>query len=518
MKRLSPFILSSCLSCGVYLTQPVISKSAIAQDALQGQVISVNQLADVQPTDWAFQALTTLVDRYNCMVGYPDQLFQGNRSISRYEFAIGLNACLHQINQLLAGAPVNLVKQEDAQILHRLQQEFATELFILRGRMNTLEVRTAQLESQQFSTTTNLTGEAVFAAVSTLGEDKAVASGAMPDANGQANDNIIFSDRIRLIFNTRFTGQDLLRVRLQAGNIPSLRAATGTNMARLSFDGDTGNRFILNQLYYQFPIGSAVKVTAIAQGTLFDVVDPINPLLGSDGRGALSAFGARSPIYREEIGGTGFGISYNIKPAINLTLVYLASAAANPTVGSGLLDGSYSALAQLTFKPTKSFSFGLVYTRSLNGIDINTSSTITNDPFNGVSDTVIGNSYSLVASWLVNPTLSLGGWVGYLQASAQDLPQDPTAEIFYYAVHLGFPDLGKAGNLLGVVFGQPPKVIRNQFGSIDRNTSLQFEAFYRFQVNDHLSITPGVIAILNPDHNSDNDPIFVGTIRTTFQF
>nr|WP_235927124.1 iron uptake porin [Gloeocapsopsis dulcis] len=76
----------------------------------------------------------------------------------------------------------------------------------------------------------------------------------------------------------------------------------------------------------------------------------------------------------------------------------------------------------------------------------------------------------------------------------------------------------KEGNLLGFVFGQPPRVISNQFGVIDRSTSLHFETFYRFQINDHLSITPGVIVITNPEHNSNNDTIFVGTIRTTFQF
>jgi hypothetical protein len=48
-------------------------------------------------------------------------------------------------------------------------------------------------------------------------------------------------------------------------------------MARLSFDGDTGNWLILNQLYYQFSIGSAAKVIAIIQGTLFDVVNTIHP-------------------------------------------------------------------------------------------------------------------------------------------------------------------------------------------------------------------------------------------------
>ncbi len=62
---------------------------------LMSQVTSVSQLSDVQPTDWAFQALQSLVERYGCIAGYPDGTFRGNRALTRYEFAAGLNACLN---------------------------------------------------------------------------------------------------------------------------------------------------------------------------------------------------------------------------------------------------------------------------------------------------------------------------------------------------------------------------------------------------------------------------------------
>jgi hypothetical protein len=42
------------------------------------QVTSVSQLTDVRPTGWAFQALQSLVERYGCIVGYPDKTFCGN--------------------------------------------------------------------------------------------------------------------------------------------------------------------------------------------------------------------------------------------------------------------------------------------------------------------------------------------------------------------------------------------------------------------------------------------------------
>ncbi len=122
------------------------------------QVTSVSQLTDVKPTDWAFQALQSLVERYGCIVGYPDKTYRGNRALSRYEFAAGVNACLDRINELLAAATADLVKKEDLVALQKLQEEFAAELAALRGRLDTLEVRTATLERQQFSTTTKLTG------------------------------------------------------------------------------------------------------------------------------------------------------------------------------------------------------------------------------------------------------------------------------------------------------------------------------------------------------------------------
>ena len=52
-----------------------------------GQVTSVSQLSDVKPTDWAFQALQSLVERYGCIAGYPDKTYRGNRAMTRYEFA-----------------------------------------------------------------------------------------------------------------------------------------------------------------------------------------------------------------------------------------------------------------------------------------------------------------------------------------------------------------------------------------------------------------------------------------------
>lgn len=184
------------------------------------QVNAVSQLSDVRPTDWAFQALQSLVERYGCIVGYPDRTYRGNHALSRYEFAAGLNACLDKIQELIAAATADFVRKEDLEIVKRLQEEFAAEQATLRGRVETLEVRTATLEKQQFSTTTKLQGEVIIAANSILGGDR---------ANRQPADRVpTLGDRVRLNLMTSFTGRDQLLTRLQAGNFVPLGSTTPT--------------------------------------------------------------------------------------------------------------------------------------------------------------------------------------------------------------------------------------------------------------------------------------------------
>ena len=188
-------------------TVPTVSELAIEPKPQggMGQVTSVSQLSDVRPTDWAFQALQSLVERYGCIVGYPDKTYRGNRPLSRYEFAAGLNACLDKIQELIAAATADFVKKEDLETVKKLQEEFAAELAALRGRIETLEVRTATLEKQQFSTTTRLGGEVVLGAVGFIAGESATGSDIFNSA--------YVGDRVRLNFDTSFTGEDLLRTR-----------------------------------------------------------------------------------------------------------------------------------------------------------------------------------------------------------------------------------------------------------------------------------------------------------------
>ena len=268
------------------------------------QVTSVSQLSDVRPTDWAFQALQSLVERYGCIAGYPDRTYRGNRALTRYEFAAGLNACLDRINELIAAATADLVKKEDLATLQKLQEEFAAELATLRGRVDALEARATTLEKQQFSTTTKLLGEAIFALADAFG-DRA--------ANGtDLNANTVLANRVRLSLNTSFNGRDLLFTRLNAGNIPNLAGVTGTNMTRLSYESGVNNQLGIDKLYYRFPVNE--KLTAYVGTTglesAVDLIFPLNRAFESTGTGAISRFGRFNPIYRQAVG-AGAGLTYN---------------------------------------------------------------------------------------------------------------------------------------------------------------------------------------------------------------
>src|SRR5919199_5752251 len=181
-----------------------------------GQVTNVSQLRDVQPADWAYEALRSLVERYGCIAGYPNGTFQGNRAMTRYEFAAGLNACLQQIEKLIASSTSDFVNKEDLVTLQRLIDEFRAELTTLGTRVDKLEGRTAFLEGHQFSTTTKLNGEVIFAISDLFGDGRAGSRAGNPE---YANTETVFQDRVRLNFDTSFTGKDRLRTRLQAGNI-----------------------------------------------------------------------------------------------------------------------------------------------------------------------------------------------------------------------------------------------------------------------------------------------------------
>lgn len=491
------------------------------------QVTSVSQLSDIQPTDWAFLALQSLVERYGVIAGYPDGTFRG-RAITRYEFAAGLNAALNRINELVAAGNANLIRKEDLAILQRLQDEYAAELSTLRGRVDTLEARTAELEANQFSTTTKLNAEIITAVTDTFGSR----------VGGNSDDsNAILAYRTRLNFETSFTGSDLLRTRLEVGNFGVTRDVTGTDMTRLNFEINTDSSVQVPHILYRFPVSPAVTFTVGPVGLGYtDITDTLTPpTVADDSIGIPSLFGEYSPLYRR--GGGGGAVNWKIQENLTLTLGYLAGRPYDITNGNGLFNGLYNALAQLAYYGDWG-AIGFAYSRGYAPPDqVNltgsTGSILAIQPF-GDNIATSSDLYAIQGYYRVSEHFNIHGWAGYINANAKgsglsqisdgtggtivsNVSDGSSADIWYGAIGLTFPDVGGKGNLPGILVGLPPRVTSSDVRK-DPDTSYHVEAFYRFQVNDYISVTPGLWVVFNPENDSRNDTQYVGVLRTSFDF
>ena len=505
-----------------------------------GQVTNVNQLQDVSPTDWAYEALRSLVDRYGCIAGYPNQTYRGGQALTRYEFAAGLNSCLNQIERLIASQ--GSVSQEDIDTINRLSQEFEAELATLGGRVDEIESRTAVLEDNQFSTTTKLEGEAIFGIAS-------VVAGSNEELIEENGDNDIdqvpvFGYRTRLELNSSFTGEDLLFTRLSTGNFPEFSDTTGTFEGELAFAQPDDNNLALEVLFYDRPIGENTNVLIGAIGLAADdIADTVSILDGDGASGAISAFGTRSPIYYIP-GETGLGIIHRFGEKLELSAGYLAGEASDPTNGSGLFNGSYSALGQLTITPIEKLKIALTYVNGYDQSDTGVGSDLSNiksltaagddaDPlqpgvFTGGVPTS-SNSYGAQFSFALSDRIVIGGWGGLSKvrtlesfvANGQTVERG-SQDIWNWAATLAFPDLIKEGSLGGIIVGMEPYVSSSTidadgFGE-DDDRSLHVEAFYQYQLSDNVGITPGVVYVSNRDNNNNNDDLVITTLRTTFTF
>jgi hypothetical protein len=587
------------------------------------QVTNVNELRDVEPTAWAYEALRSLVERYGCIVGYPDRTFRGNRALTRWEFAAGLNACMNVMERLIQENVA--VLREDIDKLKRLMEEFQTELAALGARVDNLEARTSFLEDHQFSTTTKLTGEVIFATSGLYG-------------GNEANNQQVFQDRVRLTFNTSFSGEDRLVTRLAAGNGELFNVRNQQNYGALGiFDSDrvsdlrdlgfdipagvdeldvgvfgtarldsknpltgqtwqntqTDNDVTVDWLAYYAPIkfSDTFKVnTYIAAwgGQWYDFVPTLNPYFEDydGGNGSLSNFAQRSSIYYIG-GGTGAGASVQVGflqsllGPTSLNFGYLAgNTANNPDEGFGLFNGNYTALAQLNFNLFNFANVGFTYSNSyfrpespifgqgaLNsaGLVGTAAANLSSDNLSGLVDSsqlsyagriqtrdAAGNiTYQQTESGVVTPelvfdipnkiansyglqaTMNLAEWLtfsAYGNYTSVILKGQDSGEIWSYGAGFALPDLFKQGNVLGIFAGVQPYIGGVSLRTFDPLTGIEFatplstknpvsvEVFYKYQVSDNLSITPGFMWISNPSQVTDEDDAVIGTIRGTFTF
>jgi hypothetical protein len=464
-----------------------LNMNGVNQYSLSEQVTSINQLSDVQPTDWAYQALSNLVERYGCVAGYANGTYGGGRAMTRYEAAALLNACLDRVT-------------ENTDELKRLADEFRNELTVIQGSVAKLEAQVGQLEATQFSTTTKLRGEANFVL------------GGVPgyDTKGGDSTRTAFNYDLRLNLDTSFTGKDLLRTRLRSANFSSDPFGSSSSLFKLdkadNTSSEVGNNVVIDRLYYSFPAFNN-KATLTAGAAVRNT--EISWIPSAYKSGILDFFAvAGTPGVYNKATGAGFGVQYG-KKGLVAGVNYVAQAGQDSTRGEFDETGALNTLAQIGYRGKNwGAAFGYRYgtegtrVRTYNGLD-------------GSSGTLVpgqtSNGYALNAYW--EPTQS--GWVpsisaGYGWNTVSGTPSTATDSQSWMAA-LQWEDVFVGGNSAGVAIGQAPT-------GEDLEKATMLEIFYKYQVSDNISVTPAIFYASDNQRLVDNSSNWGGVIQTTFKF
>ena len=520
------------------------------------QVTSVSQLTDIDPSHWAFQALQSLVERYGCIEGYPERTYRGNRALSRYEFAAGLNACLDRIQELIAAAVTDLPSKEDLATIRRLQEEFKSEITGLRERIDPLETRTAKLEANQFSTTTQLRGFAAFNLTNAWAGDEVKAEGLnpfnarrdplsnRPVIREVGEQNITFSNFVVLTLNTSFTGKDLLVTELGAGNgnpgANNYISAGNFNSGGVPFFDQTvgvdPNDIVLRELLYSLRVANSLRITVGPRINWFRFFDA--NAFTFPGTGTSSFNSINSTFLTSTKRGAGAVIEWNISKQLEFHLGYLVESleflpgnrpASDPS--KGLFEGTNTITAELTYKPSSNANIRLLYQRS--NLDRNSVVQIDLRPIFGVADDGFGGAVrdATADTFGINfdglMTKGLGVFGRYTYASTHIDPvrvgiEDGRVNAQTFQVGLAFPDLGKRGALATLSFVVPFDILAGEkflvSGAGNGGTQYEIEASYYLPLTQNIAVVPGFYVISNINNFDDNPTVFVGNLRTQFSF
>ena len=549
------------------LGQPNAADAQVPRPAAgMEQVTSVSQLTDVKLTDWAFQALQSLVERYGCIVGYPDKTYRGNRALTRYEFAAGLNACMDRINELIAAGTADLVKKEDLLAVQKLQEEFAAELATLRGRVSALEARTTTLEKQQFSTTTKLNGLVWFNMTGAFTDGSVTAERRFADnafAAPTRNPVTLVPSRVQrqqpqitasyytfLTLTTSFTGKDSLITQLAAGNGNSpanqLVSAGFFNSWGTPFLDQTGTltagSVVVRELSYAFPVSQSVRVIVGPRINFYRYFDANRFTFFLTGATSYNSNG--STLSNAVDRGSGAVIVWTLNPQLRFTAAYLAENTEflNPSGGfntssnpsAGLFNSTNTITGELTFSPSKRFNVRLLYTRSnikaYNGfIGGSVGEPLpygyADDGFGGRLNDAKADAVVLNFDWLITPSFGIFGRYSYGSTEIDPVNaarSGGSVDVQSIQFGLGFPDLGKKGALGVLSFLVPHDYLSGRrfllSGGGNGGTQYELEASYYYPLTNNIAIVPAFYAIWNPNNFSNNPTVFVGNLRAQFSF
>jgi len=488
------------------------------------QLTGVRELADVQPTDWAYQAVQSLSAKYDCLAGYPQGEFRGQVSISRLELAAGIQFCVQQLNQRFQDPKQPLVDRESQTVITRLQTDFGTEIIRLSERVSALELQSDQLAAQQFSPTTKLSGQVVMAIdTGTYTGTTLLDPTGTAIANPNPNATVIY--RVSLDLDSSFTGSDLLKMRLAAASGGAndnagavLEPNFGSGLDFSSKPPSTG-QFEIVRLHYTFRPLPDLSVTIAPEMRITDYVD--RNRYANLGHRDFSTEAMVNNYILFPISGPSSGAIVTWNPnngPFTLRALYSAADAANPSnqgllkgtapfvrliypiVGNpatadlgarGLFGESYQGMVEAQYSPSNHFTLRLQY----NGGEV----------FAHRFDVA-----GINVEWALAKDIGIMGRYGY---GSYDQTRFGNINPQYWMAAIVLRNLLYDGSSTGLGISQPFMT-----GAIGNATQTNFEMFYTLPINRWTQITPMLQVVTNPSNQSSNSPILTGTVRTVFSF
>ena len=500
MGLIQPILIASAALAVLASTSEDKSRASHAADLDINDVSNVGAyFSDVVPTDWAYQALSNLVDQYGCVAGYPNGTFRGNRAMTRYEAAALLNSCLDRVTEI-------------TDEVRRLVAEFETELAVLSGRVDGLEARVGELEATQFSATTKLKGKATFVAGAINSE---------ADADKAKYDAFNFPYDLRLSLKTSFTGKDLLFTRLRGGNMKD-GSAFSSGLRKLDVSGMSGNTMEIDRLYYRFPVGKSF--TAIA-GPLARNTESLGMKPTAYKVKTLNMFGGvfgTPGVYNKETGGL-IGAIWSQKvakgdPKFTASVNYVADAGEAESSEKGMFTSQSrgNTTAQIGYGSKQwGAAVGYRYGQCKSGFG----SGFYKEQAcpTGGTDEVYSNNFAINAFWKPEetgliPSISAGYGYSILEGTETE-----AESLSSWMVGLQWDKVGGTSHTFATAIGMPQYVVSLK-GDDPESPDVAFEASLKLKVTDSITMIPAIFYLPEQSQGVDDQSQFGSVVQTVFKF
>jgi len=88
--------------------------------------------SDVKPTDYYFQSLQSLVERYGCITGFKDKTIRPARGLQAAELISMLNACMDKLEELQTASTAATSNAEDLGTMQKRLKEIEADVSSMR--------------------------------------------------------------------------------------------------------------------------------------------------------------------------------------------------------------------------------------------------------------------------------------------------------------------------------------------------------------------------------------------------